>query len=97
MNAPAILEIEAAEAAFLANELDRVESLCRAVLEQDEKHAVACHMLGAVALRRKDPQKALHWIEQALAYGLTNPVVLNNCGEALRQLGRLQEAYARFE
>ncbi len=97
MNIPGITEIEAAEAAFLANDIDRVESLCHAVLAKDEKHAVACHMLGIVALRRKDPQKALHWIEQALAYGLANPVVLNNCGEAFRQLGRLDEAYARFE
>lgn len=89
--------IEAAEAAFLAGDLDRVEALCRALLHQDEGHLQACHLLGALALRRRAPQEAADWLEKALSGGLTNPVVLNNCGEAYRQLGRLDEAYVRFE
>jgi len=89
--------IEAAEAAFLAGDLDRVETLCRAVLARNENHLQACHLLGAVALRRRNPQEAADWLEKALNGGLTNPVVLNNCGEAYRQLGRLDEAFARFE
>jgi len=97
MSLPAPAAIAAAEAAFLAGDLDRVESLCRTLLAQNESHLQACHLLGAVALRRRNPQEAANWLEKALVGGLTNPVVLNNCGEAYRQLGRLDEAYARFE
>ncbi len=97
MNPAVPVEIESAEAAFLAGDLDRVELLCRALLQQDENHSQACHLLGAVALRRGNPQEAAEWLERALKGSPINPVVLNNCGEAYRQLGRLDEAFARFE
>ena len=97
MNPAVPVEIESAEAAFLAGDLDRVELLCRALLQRDENHSQACHLLGAVALRRGNPQEAAEWLERALKGSPINPVVLNNCGEAYRQLGRLDEAFARFE
>lgn len=91
------LGIEAAEAAFSAGDLDRAEDLSTKLLETPHQQAAACHMLGAIALQRRNPQQALEWMKRALAGGLTNAAVLNNCGEAYRQLGDLNEAYAHFE
>jgi len=91
------LGIEAAEAAFSAGDLDRAEELSTKLLDQQDQQAVASHLLGVIALQRRNPQMALEWMERALAGGLVNAVVLNNCGEAYRQLGHLDEAYSYFE
>jgi capsular polysaccharide biosynthesis protein/Tfp pilus assembly protein PilF len=91
------LGIKAAEAAFSAGKLDDAEELSRKLLIIPDQKPMACHLLGVIALQRGDPKQALEWMERALSGGLVNVVVLNNCGEAYRQLGQLNEAYIRFE
>ena len=89
--------MHAAEAAFTSGDLDQAEVLCRDLLQDSAFLALASHLLGAIALMRKNPQQAAHWIERAIENGLANTIVLSNCGEAYRQMGRLEDAYTRFE
>jgi tetratricopeptide (TPR) repeat protein/capsular polysaccharide biosynthesis protein len=88
---------EEAEAAFTSGDLDRAEALSKALLQESAFLGSACHLLGAIALRRRAPDQALHWIERAIKSGMVNTMTLSNCGEAFRQLGRLDDAYKRFE
>src|SRR5687768_4187981 len=83
--------LEAAEAALSSGDLAVAEALCGRLLEDSSGEAAANHLLGLVALKRKNPQEAVRLIERAIEGGLINTIVLSNCGEAYRQLGRLDE------
>lgn len=89
--------LEVAEVAFTSGDLDRAETLCEELLKDGHLLAETYHLLGVIALRRKNPDQAVQWIERAIDNGLINSIVLSNCGEAYRQLGRLNDAYSRFE
>lgn len=91
------LMVTDAEAAFEAGDLDRAEVLSRALLATPGLEPVGCHFLGAISLRRKYPKDAVDWMERAMRAGYAPPTLLNNCGEAYRQLGDLDKAFQCFE
>lgn len=86
-----------AEAAFESGDLDLAEALSRVMLDTPELEPMGCHVLGAVALRRMQPGDAVEWLERAMRRGYAPPTLLNNCGEAYRQLGDLDKAFQCFE
>jgi tetratricopeptide (TPR) repeat protein len=72
------------------------EGLYRQVLAFDPNHADALHMLGVLAYQAGRPEAAVDLIGRAIALHGDNPSFHNNIGEALRYLGRLDEAIAHF-
>ena len=86
-----------AEAAFEAGDFDLAEALSRALLDKPGLESMGCHILGAIALRRMQPRAAVEWLERAMSGGYSPPTLLNNCGEAYRQIGDLDKAFQCFE
>jgi tetratricopeptide (TPR) repeat protein len=72
------------------------EGLYRQVLAVDPNHIDALHMLGVLAYQAGRPEAAVDLIGRAIALHGENPSFHNNIGEALRYLGRLDEALAHF-
>ena len=72
------------------------ENLYRQVLAFDPNHVDALHMLGVLAYQAGKPEAAVDMIGRAIALHGENPSFHNNIGEALRYLGRLDEAVAHF-
>jgi len=87
-------------AAALQNHRQRrmpeAEGLYRQVLEIDPNHVDALHMLGVLAYQAGKPESAVDLIGRAIALHGENASFHNNIGEALRYLGRLDEAVAHF-
>ena len=72
------------------------EGLYRQVLAVDPNHVDALHMLGVLAYQAGRPEAAVDLIGRAIALYGENASFHNNIGEALRYLGRLDEAIAHF-
>lgn len=86
-----------AEAAFVRGELDLAERLAQVIVDQDQFSGGGAHLLGAIALRRRDASGAIRWFEAAFAAGYVTPTSLNNLGEAYRQQGDLEKAFSSFQ
>jgi tetratricopeptide (TPR) repeat protein len=72
------------------------EGLYRQVLAIDPNHVDALHMLGVLAYQAGKPEAAVDLIGRAIALHGENPSFHNNIGEALRYLGRLDDAIGHF-
>src|ERR1043166_9630903 len=72
--------------------MSAAEDLYRQVLAANPNHADALHMLGVLAYQAGRPDAAVDLIGRAIALYGDNPSFHNNVGEALRHLGRLDEA-----
>ena len=72
------------------------EGLYRQVLAVDPNHVDALHMLGVLAYQAGRPEAAVDLIGRAIALYGENASFHNNIGEALRYLGRLDEAIVHF-
>jgi tetratricopeptide (TPR) repeat protein len=72
------------------------EQLYRQVLSADPNHVDALHMLGVLAYQAGRPEAAVDLIGRAIALRGDNAGFHNNMGEALRYLGRLDEAIAHL-
>jgi tetratricopeptide (TPR) repeat protein len=87
-------------AAALQNHRQRrmaeAEGLYRQVLAVDPNHVDALHMLGVLAYQAGRPEAAVDLIGRAIGLYGENASFHNNIGEALRYLGRLDEASAHF-
>jgi tetratricopeptide (TPR) repeat protein len=94
---PATLAQNQFGAAVREHQSGRLESAARiyqSILAQDPNHADALHLLGAVALRWGQPQRAVELIGRAIA---VNPRVADyhsNRAEAYRALGQVDQAFA---
>jgi len=84
----------AAVQAFQSGRLDDAETHATALLADNPKHPDALHILGLVAYRRRQWQKAADLIGQAAALRPEMAELHWNRAGALRQLGRLAEAEA---
>jgi tetratricopeptide (TPR) repeat protein len=77
-------------------QLRRAEALYRKALNKDPDDANALHLLGVLAYQRGAAALSLRLIERALPALPDIPDVQLNHGNALRELGRLEEAIASY-
>ncbi|MBX3455229.1 tetratricopeptide repeat protein, partial [Ferrovibrio sp.] len=80
--------------AFQAGKLDQAEQHANALLQHDPNNSDAMHILGLVAYRRRQWQKAADLIGQAVKLQPNAAELRWNRAGALRQLGLLEEAEA---
>ena len=77
--------------------LDEAEALYREILCSQPRHFDALQLLASVAAQKKNSLEAVDLFDQALAINPENPFVLNNRGNALKELERYEEALASYE
>lgn len=80
-----------------SGQLERAEELYEQVRAAAPHHAETLHMLGAIALSRKDYLQAALLIRSALETGSARAGTICNLGVALKGLGQLQEALAHYD
>ena len=75
----------------------RAEALLNALRNQDATRFDALHLLGLIALQRRQAPEALQFFEQAAKTRQAPAPLLSNTGIALRELGRPREALACYD
>lgn len=75
-----------------AGRVEQAEALYRKVVEQSPQHDRALFLLGALCLASQRFEEALSFSRRAAQADAHNAHYLCNWGEALRRLGRLEEA-----
>jgi len=81
---------------FRAGTLDAAERACRDVLTFNRDHAHALHLLGLIAYQSGRHDAALELIRRAFALDHRNADCAFNMAQALRALGRIEEAAVYF-
>src|SRR5690554_6835891 len=96
-----ILEMTPADMAFFEGrayefhrqgQLERAEEVALGVLALDERRAYALLVLGDIALKRRDSQQAVMWLERAARWSPDDMGVLIRLGEALLRTGSFERA-----
>ncbi|RPI23909.1 MAG: tetratricopeptide repeat protein [Acidobacteria bacterium] len=85
--------------AFTAAEDQRAEQLFMETLNRKADHGPACLALGRLHLRRREPQKAVEWLEKARAFVASDPNVpfqLSRAYAALGEKAKAQQALAVY-
>jgi len=72
--------------------LAQSESGLRQLLETHPRHFDALHLLGVIAARAGRPARAVELLQRALAENASVAAAHRHLGNALRELGRLEEA-----
>jgi predicted O-linked N-acetylglucosamine transferase (SPINDLY family) len=80
-----------------AGEIDWAEQLYRQILEADPYHADAWHLLGEIAIRRRDFARAIECISYAIHLSGAFAPFHINLGVAYEESERLDEAVASYE
>lgn len=75
----------------------KAEQACLKVLKLAPDQFDALNLLGIVALNTRRFGDASKWFERALAVNANDPQVQCNCGAALHELGRYDEALVRYD
>jgi len=78
-------------------QLDESETLLREILKEEPKLFDARHFLGLIELQRKNFKAAAHFIGQALKLDPKSAQAHVNLGNALRGLGRHEEAVRSYD
>jgi tetratricopeptide (TPR) repeat protein len=89
--------IDAALAHISAGRLPEAEAICRALVEANKHDGHAWHLLGAIALQRRDVDTAIASCRQAIAVMPDFAKAHSNLGAALVLKGRLAEAIGTLE
>ncbi|MBT3534124.1 MAG: tetratricopeptide repeat protein, partial [Rhodospirillaceae bacterium] len=77
-------------------DIARAKAAYEAILQAEPDNAQARHLLGVAALQTGDPRQAITMISGAIEIDGGDPQFHNNLGEALRALGRHDEALASY-
>lgn len=88
-------DLGVALSAHSAGRLDEAEGIYRALIEQNRRDSDAIHLLGVIHAQRGDFQTAVELIRRALTIKRT-PDYCANLGNALRDLGRFDEAVTAY-
>ena len=89
-------EIESAVTAYERGRTDAAEGICAGILARDPRNARALHLLGLIADGRRDHARAAVLIGSAIAADPGVGLYHFNLGNALRELGRTEEAAASY-
>jgi predicted O-linked N-acetylglucosamine transferase (SPINDLY family) len=84
--------LQQAEAAYARGDFAGAESLCVQALAADGGNIAALNLLATLLARRRQPAQAAAVLARALALAPSDPVLHDNFGLVLRDLGRLREA-----
>src|SRR5689334_11858415 len=79
-----------------SGQLDEAIGQYRPIIEADDSEHQACHLLALVLYQQGDRESACRLWQQAITTMPNEALYRNNCGEMLRQLGRLAEAGTQF-
>jgi len=71
-------------------------TLYRSILSADPSHGDVLHLLGVTALQAGATEVARHWLRRALVIDRAQAYYRNSLGEALRALGRPDEAREQY-
>jgi Flp pilus assembly protein TadD len=82
---------------FRAGRLGEAETVGDQILAVQPRLAETLHLMGAVALKRGQPDAAIGWIERALAFDGRVATYHNTLGEAYRLKGDAGQALACYE
>lgn len=77
--------------------LERAEILCRQVLQEEECHAEALHLLGVVLGKANRLEEAASVLAKSVRIDPDNAYSRSDLGSLLRALGRAQEALVHLE
>ena len=77
-------------------ELGKAQAIYEEILKVQPKHGDALNLLGVIAMEKKNPQKAVELIGQALEVYPDSASIYSNHGNALRELGQFQAAVASY-
>lgn len=80
-----------------AGQLKEAERLYRQILQENPQHADTLHLLGVLSLQGGRNDVAVDFITKAIAENDRVPSFYNNLGNALKGLGRLQQAALSYE
>jgi tetratricopeptide (TPR) repeat protein len=78
-------------------QLSEAATLYRRILEQQPVHADALHLLGVIALQKRNPAEAVELIGSAIKVNPCNAAFFSNLGVALQDLKRFEEALESFD
>lgn len=79
-----------------AGQVAEAEGCCRQALTQQPDYADALHLMGIVAFHKQQYGQAVEWIAGAIRQ-TPKPEYLSSLGNALQQLGRLDEALKAYD
>ena len=82
---------------YHAGRLREAEAICQRILQQEPDQADALHLLGVVAHRSSDYEKAIAFYTRALGVRQSEATFHINLALAFSALGRLPEASAHFQ
>jgi predicted O-linked N-acetylglucosamine transferase (SPINDLY family) len=71
--------------------------ICSAILEREPRHAGALNVMGMLSGVRGEPQKALEFMQGAVAVAPSNAMYQNNLANALRGAGRREDALLGYQ
>jgi len=89
-------QLESGRLHHKAGRLAEAEKIYRQVLVREPDHADALHLLGVVAIETGRPQMAVELIRRATAVCSTNAFYHSNLGNALTDLGQLDQALISY-
>jgi predicted O-linked N-acetylglucosamine transferase (SPINDLY family) len=89
--------LEAAAAAYAANNRVEAENLCRAVLQAQPDSYEALNLLGIIRAQAGELKEAADLLRRAVAARPLEAVAHNNYGNVLCDLGRCQEALSFYQ
>jgi predicted O-linked N-acetylglucosamine transferase (SPINDLY family) len=89
-------EIEQAVRSYELGRIDAAEAICERVLTCDPLNARALHLLGLIAADRSDHARAAVLIQSAITADSAVGLYHFNFGNALRELGRAEDATASY-
>jgi tetratricopeptide (TPR) repeat protein len=80
-----------------AGRLADAEKIYRQILAAEPDHFDSLHLLGVIFFQRGNPAVAVQLIDAALARNPESSVALNNRGNALQRLNRLEDSLASYD
>lgn len=88
--------IEQAQECLMAGNLDEASAIFEALLGQQPDYSAALHGMGLICVQKTQFTMAENWLRKSVEADPNRPVNWNDLGEALRLLGRGEEAASAY-